>query len=553
VNRLKTLLSHLLCFAACLPGYVRFRLTVRQVKKCQTQHALNILKTNQETAYGRAHQFEAIREWEAFSALPLTDYTAYTDSIEALMKGSKAVLTLEDVRVLQPTSGTSSACKLIPYTKSLAAEFQSALDAWLVDLYRQRPGLFGGPHYWSVSPATEVTRSQESHVPIGFLDDAEYFGTRRRWVLDNIMAVPSCVRQIADLQANQYVTLLFLLRAKELRLISVWHPSFLTILLRLMREMWPRLLDDLEQGGVAAHLKIPEAIRAELGKMLRPEPRRAAELRRLDVASPALFQKIWPRLQVISCWREGQVDREISELTEAFPGVLIQGKGLLATEGVVSIPLGRKQEHVCAVTSHVIEFQDDMGEVHSAWDLTPGQTYRIILTTAGGLYRYQLNDRVEVTGFYHTAPCLRFVGRAGVVSDCVGEKLHLEQVEASIERLKQQFQEASCFMVLVPSSEGNMRRYTLLVEASDGRSFAAMAEVLETELRKNYHYAHARELGQLQHVAIKPLAPDAQARYRDFMIGKGACAGTVKFPALCLCEGVEAYLLAGSTNVHPRG
>lgn len=545
MNRMKPILSHLLFFCACLPGYMRFHLAVRNVKQCQTKKLRNLLAANKETAYGRANQFKAIGERKAFSALPLTDYRDYSTSIEAVMKGETSVLTKDPVLALQPTSGTSSSSKLIPYTESLASEFQAALDPWLADLYRQRPGLFGGPHYWSVSPATEVTRSQESQVPIGFLDDAEYFGKGRRWAMENIMAVPPCVRHITDLHANQVVTLLFLLRAKELRLISVWHPSFLTILLKLLRDRWPRLLYDLEQGGVDPQLKIPDEVRVELNKLLKPEPRRAGELQHLDVAAPSLFQQIWPRLQVISCWREGQVAREISELTETFPNVLIQGKGLFATEGIVSIPQGNAQHHVCAVTSHVIEFMDDAGEVHPAWALAQGQIYCIILTTAGGLYRYGLNDRVEVTGFYHTAPCLRFLGRAGVVSDCVGEKLHLEQVEASFEILKQRFLLASPFMVLVPSMEGQVRRYTLLIETRDHAAFEQMAETLESELRKNYHYAHARELGQLQHVAIKGLNPDAQARYRDFMVGKGALAGTVKFSALCLCEGLETYLMAG--------
>jgi protein involved in ribonucleotide reduction len=224
---------------------------------------------------------------------------------------------------------------------------------------------------------------------------------------------------------------------------------------------------------------------------------------------------------------------------------LIQGKGLFATEGIVTIPQGSAQKHVCAVTSHVIEFMDDADKVHPAWDLAQGRVYRVILSTAGGLYRYTLNDRVEVTGFYHTAPCLRFLGRAGVVSDCVGEKLHLEQVEASLELLKQQFQVDPPFMMLVPSMEGQVRRYTLLIETRDHVAFEEMADTLESELRKNYHYAHARELGQLQHVAIKQLTPGTQAHYRDFMVGKGALAGTVKFPALCLCEGLETYLMAG--------
>ena len=40
-----------------------------------------------------------------------------------------------------------------------------------------------------------------------------------------------------------------------------------------------------------------------------------------------------------------------------------------------------------------------------------GGTYSVILTTGGGLYRYQLHDLVEVTGFVGRCPLVRFLGK----------------------------------------------------------------------------------------------------------------------------------------------
>ena len=73
--------------------------------------------------------------------------------------------------------------------------------------------------------------------------------------------------------------------------------------------------------------------------------------------------------------------------------------------------------------SHFFEFVDDSGAVHRVHELRAGQTYEVVVTTAGGLWRYRLRDSVRVTGFIGQTPALQFLGRNGNVSDLFGEKL----------------------------------------------------------------------------------------------------------------------------------
>ena len=56
------------------------------------------------------------------------------------------------------------------------------------------------------------------------------------------MAVPDELRLVKDMEVFRYVTLLCLLRQRELRLISVWHPSFLTLLVDALSTNWQELL-----------------------------------------------------------------------------------------------------------------------------------------------------------------------------------------------------------------------------------------------------------------------------------------------------------------------
>src|SRR5262249_49343993 len=79
-----------------------------------------------------------------------------------------------------------------------------------------------------------------------------------------------------------------------------------------------------------------------------------------------------------------------------------------------------------------------------------GGRYRVVLPTAGGLYRYQLRDEVEVVGFHHQCPLLRFAGKYDGTSDLVGEKLAEPHVRAVLDRLLAARGSQPCFALLVP-------------------------------------------------------------------------------------------------------
>ncbi len=145
-----------------------------------------------------------------------------------------------------------------------------------------------------------------------------------------------------------------------------------------------------------------------------------------------MTNELWPRLTLISCWTDAAAARGAVELQSMFPNVEIQSKGLLATEGCVTFPLVGRPAPVLAVGSHFFEFQEEGRENEDAdpfagcrlaHELDRGGRYSVVLTTGGGLYRYRLNDSVEVVGFEHECPLLRFLGKTDRVSDLVGEKL----------------------------------------------------------------------------------------------------------------------------------
>ena len=73
------------------------------------------------------------------------------------------------------------------------------------------------------------------------------------------------------------------------------------------------------------------------------------------------------------------------------------------------------------------------GVPHAWTGSKPGRRYYVLFTTAAGLYRYFMNDLVEVTGFFHRTPLLRFVQKGKGVTSLTGEKLYEAQAIEAVQ------------------------------------------------------------------------------------------------------------------------
>lgn len=497
----------------------RFARALRDPQATQARWLRAQLQRHATSAFGEAHDFAGIRNAADYARrVPLTDYDALFSYVARIRRNERHVLSCEPVVRLAPTSGSSGARKLIPFTATLSRGFSRAVSAWMHDLVRQRSSIVGGPAYWSVSPLAEEDvddpahrpqeRSSATAIPVGFADDAEYLGGFAAALVRQALAAPDSLRHVRDVPTFWALTLLALLRQRELRLVSVWHPSFLELLLESAAGQWPLLIEAIEGGGCPWREALPPAARRSF--RARPMPARAAELRRLGAHD---WTRWWPRLQVVSCWGDQAANGGYRRLAQALPGVLVQSKGLLATEGVVTIPYGAARP--LAVTSHFFEFLDSNGDARLAHQLQRGACYEVVLSNGGGLWRYRLGDMVECTGHLHATPSLRFVGRAGAVSDLRGEKLSEVFVAETLRAL---WGESPCptYTSLCATESPRGAHYELRVSddvdcavpAGAGESpsaesaSASLATRLDAALAANPHYALARRLGQLQPLQV---------------------------------------------------
>ena len=247
----------------------------------------------------------------------------------------------------------------------------------------------------------------------------------------------------------------------------------------------------------------------------------------------------WPKLGLVSCWGDAQAAAFLPDLQAAFPGVTIQPKGLLATEGVVTLPVGDR--YPLALRSHFFEFESEDSAVQPAWKLGDGENYKVILTTGGGLYRYALRDRVRVDGFLGDTPCLRFLGKADNVSDLCGEKLSEDFVANCLSTVFDEQGVRPRFALLAPDEDAS--RYCLFVESREPLP-DELGAALERELQRGYHYELCRRLGQLRPLRVVAVEGDAYRIYTDALVARGMRLGDIKPSPLSSQTGWSAYFEA---------
>ena len=486
--------------------------------------------------------------------MPLTIYESYRNSIARIAAGESNVLTRERVQLLEPTSGSSDGEKWIPYTGGLRRQFQRGVAAWIADLFRRRPAVRRGRAYWSISPALRRSRRTLGGIPIGFDDDAAYLGGIEQWALRRLLVAPSSLARCDEQEVFRYCTLRCLLAADDLALISVWSPTFLTALLQSLPDWLEPLCHDLRHGSVTGPTP-----RSSKGKWLPPftaSPGRAdavTSIARSAAKLPELLREIWPRSALISCWTDAAAIHAVGDIQRLFPHVEIQPKGLLATEGIVSIPLIDCQAPALAVRSHFFELPkptrwtrspNDPRRLRLAHELDHGGRYRIVLTTAGGLYRYRLGDEVEIVGFDGQCPLLRFLGRGDRVSDLVGEKLAEPHVRLAVDRSLAECNLVPRFALLTPVA-GRPARYRfylqLTSEAELGPTvLVCLQRLLEAELAENPHYRYAVGLGQLAPVEIQPLNAHGEPVWQVYQrrcVARGQRVGNIKPVAIDTWDG----------------
>lgn len=507
------------------PRARRFAAALADPEHAQERLRRRLLTGIAATDYGRAHGITGAESYREFrDRLPAVGFEELRPWVDRQTRTCAPVLAPAPVRLYERTSGSSGASKLIPYTDALLSDFDELFLLWAGDLVRHGPRFTSGRMFFSMSPPCHEPARTLSGAPIGLEDDAQYLSRWTRRALGGCFVFPPGLKGIRDPDLFKLVLAAALVAEPRLEILSIWHPTYLSALLDFLRE----------HAGLLAWYFDRGAILHRDGAVPLPA---VAESRLALLRSPRLeWSALWPSLKLISCWTDAGAAFFAKGLAREFPGVFLQGKGLLATEAPLTLPLLGAPAPVPLLHRVFFEFEDRGGRLFLLHQLAEGQEYEVIVTQSAGLARYRLGDRVRVTSHYARTPCFRFIGRGNDTSDLVGEKLEEGFVRQALQRV---FSGERDFAVLVPApDDANRPGYRCVANRCAGTPDTTAGQ-LEAALGEAFHYRRARFLGQLAPVVLE-VRPDARDWYVGQLLGRGMRWGDIKYSAILRRPGNNA-------------
>ncbi|GJD15834.1 hypothetical protein RIVM261_007900 [Rivularia sp. IAM M-261] len=205
-------------------------------------------------------------------------------------------------------------------------------------------------------------------------------------------------------------------------------------------------------------------------KSIKPQPKRAKELDKIADRTNALLPKdCWRHLQLIGCWTGGTVGIQAQKLANYYGAVPIRDIGYLASEARITLPYqDNTPSGILALTTNYYEFipeeelDSDNPTILLSHEIELGKRYGILLTTTAGLYRYQIHDIVEVTGFYRKAPLLAFIRKSQDMTNITGEKMHVNHILMAMEIIRQKYNLPIVTYRFTPDIEN--QRYKIYLE-----------------------------------------------------------------------------------------
>lgn len=420
-----------------------FGAATAEPEKAQRRLLLSLLEKNAESQFGALHKFSEIRGENDFrKRIPIRDYEDFRPFINRIIKGEQSVLTKENPFMFTMTSGTTDEPKYIPVTLESQAHNSSLMRQWICHAERDHKGLTSQPVVGIVSRAVEGFT--DSGLPCGSASGVIYKNIP--WFIRRAYAVPYAVSEISDYTERYFVTARFAL-ASRVSFVGTPNAGTLLRLAEICADRQEDLIRAIYDGTLGVELDKQSEISAELKAMLKPNPARAGELARIVAKRGFLrFADCWSDLRLVGCWLGGSVGVQAGKLAEHFGNAPLRDLGYMASEGSFTLPFrDGTSSGILALENNFYEFVPEE-EIDSerpttllAHELETGKRYGILLTTAAGLYRYKINDIVEVTGFYRRTPLIYFVRKAGEMANITGEKMHVNHIIQAVESAGKKF------------------------------------------------------------------------------------------------------------------
>ena len=543
-------------------GYLKLKSASRNPRKSVENTLRGILEYAKDTEYGKEHNFSEILKAADDNELyrlynqnvKPNDYEDLRPYVEKHKHGAENVLFPGKPVLYATTSGTTSEPKWIPITpKYLKEVYGKMTKVWLFNFMKNRPHVFEGPILSIVGKAVE-----------GYAPDGTVFGSvsgvTQRDCPGFIKAMytnPSEVYAIPDYTARYYAIMRLGIE-HDVHLIVTANPSTVIEMQKNVDQFAEEYIKDIENGTLSDKVNIAPDIREAIKPYLKKNPARAAELREiLDRKGRLLPRDFWPNMQLLNTWKCGNTAVYIDKFAGQYPdGMLHQEFGYFSSECRFGLVLDDTNNTVLFPHMHYYEFvpEEDVQDkdflkepekLHfvQLHQLEKGKRYCPFVTTYAGLYRYCMNDLVQVSDNFVNTPTVFMIQKINGIVTMTGEKLHESQFIKAVHQAEKEMDMPTAFFVgFADLSDSTYKFYFEFKdrETTQEKCDAFTARIDQILREVNVEYEAKRASFRVKAPVGKILVENSFEKFKARCIAEGARDGQFKMLLLMQDEGRHA-------------
>ncbi len=513
-------------------------------KTLQSKTLRRILASQKDTEFGRQYGFHRLKTPEDFrQQLPLFDYEDLRPYIYRQELTKKPVLNYENPILYAMTSGTTGQPKYIPILRETMKKYSEMQGLFFASVVNDHPEVLRGRIAGIVSPAVEG-HFPGSATPVGSTSGQMYKEMPSLVRSKYVFPIEAFEIENYDLKYKTFLRLL--LNSEDVTYFGTANPSTLVKLIGVLNQDPESFLRDLHDGTFHGSSELSKNLRGIVEKRICADATLANRLAKSMASKGQIrYQDFLPNLKVVTTWTGGSCAIFLNQLEGQFaPSTNLRELGYLSSEFRGTVPMSKNATAgLPMLSSYYYEFvsKDDWEsgrfDFKGLHEIRNREVYYVFITTDSGLYRYKMNDIVEVDGFMNQTPLIRFVQKGKGVTNITGEKVYENQVIFGVQHFEKANSLTSAFYVC--AADEDKACYRLYYEPVVGQSSRVLqqSELLVRQfdegLRKiNLEYSAKRQSGRLNDPKVHILKSGTFEKFKEFYLASGQREGQFKIVAL---------------------
>lgn len=464
------------------------------VEETQRRILQHLLHRARNTEVGRLYHFESISTPAEYAGrLPIIDFEAIRPQVMRMIAGEADILWPGRCRRFAQSSGTSGGkSKYIPLTEESLSKchYKGATSVVAQYLYNHPDSRLMSGKSFILGGSYSSTAQHPADCKIGDLSAS---------LIDCITPFAAMLR-VPD---------------KKIALMGEWS------------EKLPRLVEATLKCNVTNMSGVPSWFLTVVRRVM-------------ESAGADELHQVWPGLEVFfhggisfAPYRE-QYNKIIDPSKMRYMETYNASEGFFALQDDpdCSAMLLLTDVDVYYEFIPISDIDSDSPRVLTAWEVTPGETYSLIITSSNGLWRYSIGDTITVDS---TSPLrIRIAGRTHAFINAFGEELMVDNADRAITKASRDTSATIADYTAAPVyATGASRGYHQWLVEFDTMpdSLDRFVEILDKELRQLNSDYDAKRSGNI-FLAPPQIIPVPKGTFNRYLASTGRLGGQRKVPRL---------------------